>query len=356
LEINNSFPWLELIDYPAFCVKDAVIIAANTAAEQRQFLVGTHIDRFLTEHRDAYQAFEKGSLYLTVDLCGIPCPACVTRTQECDIFHIRRSEDDSVLQALALAAAQLRIPLANVMTMTDHLVSGLEKADDQIQSQAGQINQNLYRLLRIISNMSDASGYANNGSAGTQTVDLVSFISEVMEKAQTFFTGTDIVLTYTGPKGPVFGVANSEKLERAIYNLLSNAAKFSQPGSTVSASLTHNDKRLTFTLCNTMSEELSEQTMWQRYRREPGIEDPRYGLGLGMTLVSAVASLHGGTVLVDHPIPEQTRVTMSIPIVKGSSDNVRSPILHMGDYAGGRDKCLIELAEVLPHEIYQNIN
>ena len=357
MDINNtSFPWLELIDYPAFCVKDGVIIAANTLAEQRQFSVGADINRFVTEHREAYQTFEKGSLYLTVDVCGIPFPACVTRTQECDIFHIRRGEDDSALQALALAASQLRIPLANVMASTDHLLSNLENPDSNTRVQAGQINQNLYRLLRIISNMSDASDYALTGNAGMQTTELVSFISEVMEKAQTFFTGTDITLAYTGPSGSVFGTANTEKLERAIYNLLSNAAKFSQPGSTVTATLAHSENRLIFTLCNTIPQELSGQTLWQRYRREPGIEDPRYGLGLGMTLVSAAAALHGGTVLVDHPVPEQTRVTMTIPVVKGSSDNLRSPVLRLSDYAGGRDIGLIELAEVLPYEIYQDIN
>lgn len=348
---TNNFPWLELIDYPAFCVKDGAIIATNALAEQRQFRVGMDIGEIVTDEQDIYQSFENGNLYLNINVCGIPCPASVVRTRECDIFHIRRTEDDDALQALALAAAQLRVPLANLMTVADQLFTNMEANE-----QTSQINQNLYRLLRIVSNMSDANGYAQGGKTGMQTADLVSLMGEIMEKAQSFFDGTGITLSYNAPAGPVFGAVNAEKIERAIYNLLSNAAKFSQEGSTVNAALTANDNRLTFTLCNTNQEDLPKQGLWQQYRREPGIEDPRHGLGLGMTLASAVAAFHGGTILVDNPAPDQTRITMTIPIVKGTADNLRSPIIRVGDYAGGRDRGLIELSEVLPAEAYRNIN
>ena len=353
---TNNFPWLDLIDYPAFCVKDGAIVATNALAEQRQFRAGMDIGEIITEQQDIYQNFESGNLYLNINVCGAPCPASVVRTRECDIFHIRRTEDDDALQALSLAATQLRIPLANLMTIADQLFAGMDLQDENTQKQTSQINQNLYRLLRIVSNMSDANGYTQIGKGGMQTADLVSLMAEIMEKAQSFFEGSGITLSYNGPTGPVFGAVNAEKIERAMYNLLSNAAKFSLEGSTVNASLVTTDNRLTFTLCNTNQEGLPKQGLWQQYRREPGIEDPRHGLGLGMTLASAVAAFHGGTILVDNPDPEQTRITMTIPIVKGSADNLRSPIVRVGDYTGGRDRGLIELSEVLPTEAYRNIN
>lgn len=352
---NHSFPWLELIDHPAFCVKDGVVIAANSPAEH-MLRVGTDIREIVTENCDAYEAFESGTLYLTVSVCGLPCPASVTRTHDCDIFRIHRDEEDGVLQALALAAMQLRVPLANVMTVTDRLFSNMEHAEEQTQRQTSQINQNLYRLLRIISNMSDAGSYQRTGGSGMQTADLPAVIDEIMEKAQAFFAGTNIRLAYSGLKTSVFGQANTEKLERAIYNLLSNAANFSPAGSTVNAALTKNANQLIFTVCNSTPENPAEQSLWQRYRREPAIEDPRHGLGLGMTLVSAVAAAHGGTVLVDRPNAGETRVTMTVPIVKETADTVRSPVLRIGDYAGGRDKGLMELAEVLPANAFSNIN
>ena len=75
-----------------------------------------------------------------------------------------------------------------------------------------------------------------------------------------------------------------------------------------------------------------------------------------MTLVSSVACAHGGTVLIDHPTPLETRITMTIPIKKSESTDVRSPIFRLGDYAGGWDKGLLELSEILSADSYQNIN
>lgn len=354
---NHLFPWLELTDHPTFCVKDGIIIATNAPAEQRTLRVGTDIREIVTENRESYDSFVSGSLYLHITVCGLPCLASVTRTQECDIFQIHRDSDRDALQALSLAAMQLRMPLANVMAVTDRMFGDLDQADDKIQKQAGQIIQNLYRLLRIISNMSDAGSYLNPSSAGMDTVDLSARIDEVIEKVQALFADIGIRLVYTGLKAPVFGLANTEKLQRAIYNLLSNAMKYSQAGSTINARLTKNGNQLSFTVCNTTGKNLTDSGLWQRYRREPTIEDPRHGLGLGMTLVSAVAALHKGTVLVDHPTDGETRVTMTIPIIKDTTSSaVRSPVLHIGDYAGGRDIGLLELSDILPSDAYKNIN
>lgn len=348
---NNMFPWLELIDGPAFCVKDSVIIAVNTAAEKRMIRTGTDVHEIVTEHQAEYETFQNGELYLTITLDGLPCSASVLRTQECDIFRIHTYEEDGTLQALALAAVQLRIPLSNAMAAVDDLLR-----NQQFDAQAGQLNKNLFKLMRIISNMADADTCRNAGKENMQTTNLSALINEIAEKVQALCEGSGITLQYTGLDSPVFGLAHAEKLERAIYNILSNALKFSPYGSAVHANLSKSGNQLIFTATNPTGEVPSANGFWQQYRREPTIEDPRSGLGLGMTLVSSVAALHGGTVLIDHPTAGEVRVTMTIAINNDCSSTVRSPIMRISDYAGGRDKGLIELAEVLPIDAYDKIN
>ncbi len=354
--INNAFPWLELIDRPAFCVKDGMIVSTNSAAEHRMLRIGTDVREIVTEHRDAYETFKNGCLYLTITAGDFPCSASVTRTKECDIFLIYQDADDDLLQTLTLAAQQLRIPLSNIMATTDNLFSELSQVSPNAQVQASQINRNLFQLLRIISNMSDAGSYKNKLISGMETVNITAIIDEIIEKTQTISEDSGIVFSYTSSDIPIFGLANEEKLERAIYNLLSNALKFSPEGSTVDVKLTKSGNMATFTITNTNIALVEECEFWHRYRREPAIEDNRFGLGLGMTLVSAVASAHGGTVLVDHPNSGETRVTMTIAIKNNKSGTVRTPKIRIGDYAGGRDKGLLEFSEILPNESYSKIN
>ena len=242
------------------------------------------------------------------------------------------------------------------MSVTDRLLAHMDTSNPEIAHQVSQINRGLFQLLRIVSNMSDSSIYQETSALRGETVDFTSFFAEIMEKAQTMCTGTGIRLEYQGPRTAVFGYAYSERLERAVYNLISNAIKFSSVNGTVEASLSKIGETLTFAVVNNSPALNAETPFWNRYRREPSIEDSRSGLGLGMALIGGAAAAHGGTVLVDHPTPEQTRVTMTIPVRKAASTDVHSPIIAIGDYAGGRDKGLLEFAEILPSDNYKDIN
>ena len=88
-----------------------------------------------------------------------------------------------------------------------------------------------------------------------------------------------------------------------------------------------------------------------RFRRQPGLEDSRFGIGLGMVMIRSAAAAHGGAVLIDHPEGCGTRITMSLPICQSTDRVVHASMLQI-DYAGERDHALIELSEVLPSAAY----
>lgn len=355
-EKNPLFPWLELLEYPAFCVKDGKIVAVNTAATGRLLQPGMDIHEIVTDHWEEYERFTSGSLYLTIYTSTVPCAACVTRTTDYDLFTLRQDEDAEQLQVLALAAQKLRIPLSNVMTITDILLKELNLESGKLKQQASQVNQGLFQMLRIISNMSDAASNQALGFPGMETVDLCALFREVVEKIRALSAGSSSRICYTEPDAPVWGLADPEKLERAVSNLLSNAMKFSPKKSTITAKLTVSGDTLSFAVTNPTTEDIPHHRFFSRYRREPAIENGQCGLGLGMTLISTCAAAHKGTVLVDHPKEKRIRVTMTIAIRNRDNGDIRSPIMRIGDYAGGRDKTLLEFAEILPAEEYENIN
>ena len=342
---------LEMIDRPAFIVRDGIITDYNQMAKHRMIPLGASVTELLPENCDAYQTFQNGLLYLTLQIGWCNCGATVLRQADGDVFLLDRDADQSQLQALALAAQQLRVPLSNIMTLAERLFPELES--DTHKEQASQMSKALFQLMRLISNMADAERYTGLDSPRYETTELCSFFRDIVQKADATLASVEVSLRYTCPDTPVFTMVDRERMERAVYNLLSNAVKFSAPGNSVDVKLTHVGKMATFTVENQGDGIAShvKGTLFHRYMREPAIEDSRFGLGLGMTLIRSVAGIHGGTVLLEET--GNTRVAMTMAIRKDVPGNLRSPQIRIGDYAGGRDLGLLEFSETLPPNIYK---
>lgn len=354
-QINNTTAMLDLINHSAFCVKDGIVLGTNQAARQHTITEGTAIaDLLLTGSRE-YSEFSGGCLYLTLNLSGTPFGASVTRTNGLDIFILEQEEDQSELQAMALAAQELRQPLTSIMTVADHLFPLTESQwDPDLQDQVARINRGLFQMLRIISNMSDAYRYSHDTPTRQETRDISGILDEIFQSTAPLVAHAGLQLNYTGLTESVFGLVDAEKLERAVNNILSNALKFSPTGGSIDAKLTRKGTMLYLTVQNGSSgiEDDIRKNIFNRFRREPGIEDGRYGIGLGMVLLRAAAAVHGGTVLIEQDAQLGTRITMTISIRQSSETVVHSHVLRV-DYAGERNHGLLELSESLPASLYQ---
>ena len=348
---QNRQTLLEMIDRPAFAVCDGIITDYNQMAKNRLIPLDHPVSELMPEGCDAYQNYTGGILYLTLQIGWIFCGATVVRQDGYDYFLLDRDADQEQLQALSLAAQQLRVPLSNVMTVADCLFP--ELTDDTQIEQAAQMRRALFQLMRLISNMADAERYTGLNAATYENTELCSFLRDIFEKANTTLCSTNVSVQFSCPEMPIFTLVDRERLERAVYNLISNAVKFSKPGSYVAGKLTTNGK----TACLTVTDQGDgiaphvQSTLFHRYMREPAIEDSRFGLGLGMTMVRTAAAIHGGTVLLEQK--EGTRVAMTLAIRKQVPGPLRSPRIRIGDYAGGRDLGLLEFSETLPVSSYE---
>lgn len=355
MEQNDTLTgMLNLMIHPAFSVKDGILVNVNRAAQACMLTEGMPVSQILLTGKEEYPQFRDGCLYLTVSLCDTPCGASVTRMGEYDIFMLEPEDDRTELQAMALAAQELRMPLANVMTLTDRLFPQLETDDPTSQEQLARLNKGLFQLLRTVSNMSDAYHYSQLPVRSQETVDISDYMEETFRSAADLVKHADITLHFKNLHTSVYTLADPEKLERAVHNLLSNAIKFTPKGGTVEARLQRRGNMLYLTVQDSGSHvpEDLRCSLFSRYRRQPGIEDSRNGIGLGMVLVRSTAALHGGTVLLEYPADGGTRITMTLAIRQNTDPTVRSPIVWV-DYAGERDHRLLELSDVLPHTLYE---
>ena len=347
-EQNEILGMPGVLTRPAFCVKDGVITQVNEAAGNLFLSPGTDVRELLVTGKDEYAAFCGDCLYLTMEISGCRRGVTVVRYRDTDVFLPEQDVDQAELRALALAAVELRDPLSSVMLSAQKLTAQAEPSEA-----AARLSRGLYRMLRLVSNMSDAGYYS--AVSHPETRNICVFLGEVFEKAQNLAALAGRNLTFENLSEDIYCLVDDQQLERAVLNILSNAIRFSPDGGSIRAKLTRQGHMLSLRIqdsgCGIAEEVLSN--VFTRYLRQPSLENPQYGIGLGMVLVRAAAANHGGTVLIDRPDGQGTRVTMTLAIRQSDGTNLRADVLRV-DYSGERDHALLELADCLPPELYEN--
>lgn len=340
-QMKNTSDMLELLPYPAFTVAEGKLLQVNQAARLRQLAPGRDITELLVTGSREYEAFSGGCLCLTLEICGSRCGASVKQLEGCHLFLLDQDAQQAALQAYGLAARELRKPL-----------NALAAASEGLESPG--IARSVHQLLRLADNMSDACRYDSQAAPQLATLDLTALFGQILEKAGTLAAQAGRALRYTGPGEPIYGMADEARLERAVYNLLANAIKFSPAGEAVRCSLKRSGNLLYFTVEDRGQGITGSQmgNVFARYLRQPDLEDSRQGIGLGMLLVRAAAATHGGTVLLEQPETGGSRVTMTLTLRQNTQDTLRTPVVTVDS---GWDRGLVELSEVLPLSAYENI-
>ena len=324
---------LALLDRPAFRVEGGMITALNTAAQSLALEPGAPIGELLATGQEAYAEFEAGCLSLELSLPGGNRCATVTALEQGHLVTLEPEETGEDLRMLALAAQTLREPLADVMALADEL-----PADT---AQRAELTRGLYRLLRIVGNMTPPAPFA------PEMIELNALLREVWDQAMPACEARGIEFTFVPSPAPVFTCADGPLLSRAIHNLLSNSMKFSR-SRTLRLELQRSGQNLRIRYID--PEAVLPPDHFARFLRDPGLDDPKLGLGMGMKIVSNAAIAHGGSAMTVPLKPAGIMTVLSLPIKQDAP--LRSNRLRIS-YTGERNALLVELSDVLPPEFYE---
>ena len=200
--------------------------------------------------------------------------------------------------------------------------------------------------------MSDTGACANRTSA-MEMQNICAIVTNALYAAKDQLADLNRIKIH-GDGGTLVSLSDKTMLERAVYNLISNAVKYSPAESTVQAWVHCTKDKLMLTVENDCPGFTAEQlgTIFFRYRRVPSITDGGSGLGLGVPMIQAVANAHKGSLLLTMPEAGKLRFCLSLPLRENRSGSLRSVSLQP-DYHGGHDISLTELADILPDKAYQ---
>jgi two-component system, OmpR family, sensor histidine kinase MprB len=215
-------------------------------------------------------------------------------------------------QLVADASHELRTPLTSLRTNLEVLGSGskLEAADRE------RLRRDLVAQLEELGELvGDLVELARDGEAPSEPLEplrLDELVSAAVERAQRH--APDVV--FAAELEPCVVAGERARLDRAVANLLDNAAKWSPPGSAVDVRLVDGELTVRDHGPGIEAEDLPH--VFDRFYRATAARG-RAGSGLGLAIVRHVAERHGGTVQaevapgggallrlalpVSHPIP-----------------------------------------------------
>ena len=173
------------------------------------------IANLLHTGKQEYPLFQEGCLHLNLQVSGSHYGASMTRMSDFDLFILEQDADKLELQAMALAATELRSPLTSVMTIADRLFPLATQGDDPAAAETvAQLNRGLFQMLRIISNMSDAYRYCQDVVTRQEVRDVCSIMREIFLSAAPLVEHVGMHLDYLGPEESICCLVDYEKLER----------------------------------------------------------------------------------------------------------------------------------------------
>ena len=218
---------------------------------------------------------------------------------------------------LSAAAHELRTPMASIFGFSELLLHQ-DFPDDRRKEFLGIVHEQSALLVRIINELLDLARIEARAGKDfkRQALDLAEFVARTLdglapeERARYQLAPV--------PQADLKVFADPDKLRQALSNLLSNAGKYSAPGSPVSVRLSLDDAAARPLVGLSvedrgvgMTPEQVARVFERFWRADHSGQTP--GTGLGMSLVKEIVELHDGRVEVQSQPGQGTRVTLWLP-------------------------------------------
>jgi PAS domain S-box-containing protein len=201
---------------------------------------------------------------------------------------------------LATLAHELRNPLAPIRTAAQLLVS--VKSAQDLDKCRSIISRQVAHMASLLDDLLDVSRF----SRGELTLKksyarLGDILDAAVEAAQPLIAAKHHTLQRHAPAGAVMLEVDSVRLTQIVSNLLTNAAKYTNPGGDIALLAEVSDRGLSISVRDSgIGLELQDQRkIFDMFVQVSRDEDrAEGGLGIGLALVKGLVELHGGRIQV----------------------------------------------------------
>jgi signal transduction histidine kinase/CheY-like chemotaxis protein len=229
-----------------------------------------------------------------------------------------RDADRRKDEFLATLAHELRNPLAPIRNAVGVLQTPGVAEKDRQESRT-MIDRQVGHMVRLIDDLLDVSRItAGKLPMRKARVQLAEVLNLAIETARPHLQQAHHHLTVSLPPEPVYLDGDSARLAQVFANLLHNASKYTEPGGEIglSARVTNTSTEVSVRDNGIGIPQEFLPRLFEKFSQvAPALDRSQGGLGLGLSLVHGIVSLHGGQVFARSAGPG-----------KGSEFLVRLPV------------------------------
>ena len=239
-------------------------------------------------------------------------------------IRLEKSEEinQMKLQFFTNVSHELRTPLALIVSPLEQIIRGNVNIKD-LPKLNSIMYKNSNRLLKLINQLLDFRK-AESGSLSlmVQNGDLVSFVREVFTVFEEIALEKEIKFLFLSKQKEVNAWFDNDKIEKILYNLLSNAFKFTPKGKSIKVSLEiENENHAIIKVIDygigIPKEELNSvfDKFYQTRNKNISAQE---GSGLGLAYIKHLVEIHKGEINIKSELHKGTTCTITIPIYKAA--------------------------------------
>ena len=203
-------------------------------------------------------------------------------------------------QFLAMLSHELRNPLGAIVTATALLKS--RRAAANTPRFLGILERQSAQMANLLDDLLEASRVTQNKiTLKRHVLDLRSAAREAAETARGLIESRGLTFTIDLDGEPLWIDADQARLQQIQANLLNNAAKYTPKGGHVTLRVGYEDNEAVFRLRDDgvgLPPEMTESVFELFVQSKRTLDRSGGGLGVGLTLVRSLVTMHGGTVNV----------------------------------------------------------
>ncbi len=216
---------------------------------------------------------------------------------------------------------EFRTPLTLILSPLERIIRTTE--DEQNKEQLKLIQRNGKRLLNLVNQLLDFRRLEMQGlSLLIREGELVGFCRDTTESFSDLSESRNIKLTFTSNVGELKAKLDYDKIEKILFNLLSNAFKFTSEGGNVSVNLLleekkDEEKQVILRVCDNgigIPDDKQELIFERFVQNLPEGATVNKGSGIGLSLTREFVHMHGGKISVKSKVGEGSCFEVTLPL------------------------------------------